>query len=364
MNPQPQRSLIADFNLLMAALIWGGNVVAMKYAITVLNPFYFNAFRFVFSVLTLAIWIAISRRTGKHQPAPMTMLRRTYIGTILIYSLLFGVFYQVAFLIGIYKTSATNTALIMSSVPMWTAIIAITFLGERLSLVSWLGLMTTFLGTMIVALDKPTDTDRLSPTATINASPIGQSIGSPIAESHAEVHGVTAFNSPALPNIDSADQSERQSAARSDAATTFWGNVIMLFCAIAWAVSTVVSRPLMRYTTPVRLAFWAIALSLPFHFLLAAWQPTDDFALQKATLRRPEILTATLYSGIFSTGIALAMWSFGVKILGASHAAIYSNLIPLIALLLGWACLSEVPTLLQIVGGAMIICGLLVMRRG
>ena len=73
---------------------------------------------------------------------------------------------------------------------------------------------------------------------------------------------------------------------------------------------------------------------------------------------------AMLYSGIFSTGIALVMWSFGVKILGASHASIYSNLIPLIALLLGWMCLNEIPTALQITGGVMIICGLLVMRRG
>lgn len=329
MTQQPQRSGIADFNLLTAALIWGGNVVAMKFAISVLNPFYFNAVRFVFSVLTLAIWIWISnryrdRRGSNSPPTDTTMPRSVYVGTILMYAILFGIFYQVAFLIGIYKTSATNTALIMSSVPMWTAIIAIVFLGERLSIVSWTGLATTFVGTMIVALDKPV-----------------------IATASAAVDATAA-----------------QSVIDSAATTTFWGNVIMLFCAIAWSVSTVVSRPLLKHITPVGLAFWAMALSLPFHFLFAAWQPTDDFAIQKTNLMRVSVLSATVYSGIFSTGVALAMWSFGVKVLGASHAAIYSNLIPLVALLLGWMCLNEVPTILQIVGGVMIICGLLVMRRG
>lgn len=322
MTQQPQRSAIADFNLLTAALIWGGNVVAMKFAISVLNPFYFNAVRFVFSVLTLAIWIGVSRRRRNAVAAPVAMRRRTYVTTILLYAVLFGIFYQVAFLIGISKTSASNTALIMASVPMWTAIIAIVFLGEQLSRVSWIGLATTFVGTMIVALDKP----------------------------------VMASGALSVAAV--------QTLAASDAATNFWGNVIMLCCAIAWSVSTVVSRPLLKYITPVGLAFWAMALSLPFHFLFAAWQPTDDFAMQKTTLFRPSVFSATVYSGIFSTGIALAMWSFGVKVLGASHAAIYSNLIPLVALLLGWMCLNEVPTWLQIVGGMMIICGLLTMRRG
>ena len=320
MMPEPKKSGLADFNLLMAAIIWGGNLIAMKFAISAVNPFYFNAVRFVFSVATLAIWIAITRRRGSQQ-TDRKMKRSVYVGTIVLYSILFGVVYQIAFLVGIYKTTATNTALIMSSVPMWTAIIAILFLGERLSAVSWAGLTTTFVGTMIVALDKP----------------------------HASLEGSSAT---------------AVAAETIAIASMFWGNLIMLFCAIAWSVSTVVSRPLLNYTTPVKLAFWGAVLSLPFHFLLAAWQPTDDFALQKEMLLRPEVIAATLYSGIFSTGIALVMWSFGVKVLGASHASIYSNLIPLIALLLGWMCLNEIPTGLQITGGVMIICGLLVMRRG
>ena len=79
---------------------------------------------------------------------------------------------------------------------------------------------------------------------------------------------------------------------------------------------------------------------------------------------QPKVASAILYSGIFSTGIALAMWSYGVKILGASHASIYGNLIPLVAMFFGWSMLGEIPTNFQWIGGGMIVSGLLTMRRG
>ena len=307
MTEKQQPNLAADLNLLAAALIWGLNVVAMKFAISLLNPFWFNALRFVFSVLALAIWIAIShkrRDQTDHSVPKSDISRKRYVGTIVVYAVLFGLVYQVAFLMGIFRTSASNTALIMASTPMWTAFIAIIFLKERLSPISWFGLAITFAGTTIVALDKPvTDT----------------------AES-----------------------------------ATLVGNAIMLFCALSWSASTVISRPVLKHISPVELTFWGMGLALPFHIGIAFMQPDVDLAVAW----RPEVTSAILYCGIFSTGIALAMWSYGVKILGASHASIYGNLIPLVAMFFGWLILSEVPTTFQWIGGGMIVSGLLTMRRG
>ncbi len=307
MTEKQQPNITADLNLLAAALIWGLNVVAMKFAISLLNPFWFNALRFVLSVLTLAIWIVLQRRRSariKHVTPVSPISRKRYFGTIIVYAVLFGLIYQVAFLIGIFNTSASNTALIMASTPMWTAFIAIIFLKEHLSGVSWLGLAITFAGTMIVALDKP------------------------------EIDGA--------------------------ASATLLGNVIMLFCALSWSASTVISRPVLKYISPVELTFWGMGLALPFHILIAFFQSEVDVSI----LWQPKVVSAICYCGIFSTGIALAMWSYGVKILGASHASIYSNLIPLVAMFFGWLMLSETPTTFQWIGGGMIVSGLLTMRRG
>jgi len=210
----------------------------------------------------------------------------------------------VAFLLGIFNTSASNAALIMASTPMWTALIAIIFLKERLSAISWFGLVITFAGTMIVALDKP--------------------------------------------------------GADAETSATLVGNGVMLFCALSWSASTVISRPVLKYISPVELTFWGMGLALPFHFLIAFFQPEVDMAI----VWQPKVTSAILYCGIFSTGIALAMWSYGVKILGASHASIYGNLIPLVAMFFGWLMLGEIPTTFQWIGGGMIVSGLLTMRRG
>ena len=307
MPEKQQPSLTADSSLLVAAVIWGLNVVVMKFAIGLLNPFWFNPLRFVFSALTLAIWIAINRkrssRSSLDAPQPDTSKKR-YIGTIIVYAVLFGLIYQVAFLIGIFNTSASNTALIMASTPMWTALIANLFLKERLSPISWFGLAVTLAGTMIVALEKP--------------------------------------------------------GAGAATSATLLGNAIMLFCALSWSASTVISRPVLEYVSPVELTFWGMSLALPFHFLIAFFQTDVDLEI----VWQPKVASAIVYCGVFSTGIALAMWSYGVKILGASHASIYGNLIPLVAMFFSWTLLSEIPTLLQLVGGGLIVSGLITMRRG
>ena len=56
------------------------------------------------------------------------------------------------------------------------------------------------------------------------------------------------------------------------------------------------------------------------------------------------------------------MWNVGVRQVGPSHAAGFQNLVPIIALITSWLLLGEVPLLLQILGGILIIAGLVVMR--
>jgi drug/metabolite transporter (DMT)-like permease len=218
------------------------------------------------------------------------------------FSILTGAIYQIAFAMGMARTTAGNTALIMSSIPMWTAIISVTFVRERLGRLAWVGLTVTFVGTAIVTLQKV---------------------------------GVTVTTGNVV------------------------GNFIVLFAALAWAVGSVISRPILRFVSPIKLAFLATLGTLPIHFLAA-----------RASLN-PESITAIewstwfciLYSGIFSTGLAYAMWNYGVQQLGASHAAVFQNLVPLVALACSWLVLGEVVTTVQAIGGMMIIIGLIVVRR-
>lgn len=288
---------LADLSLISVALMWGINIPIMKYALGLIDPFCFNAFRLSISavVLGLCVWWEMrgtSRSSG----------RKSYF-RIACFALLSGFVYQYLFVVGIFRTTGGNTALIMSSMPMWTAVLAFFFIRERLSLVAWFGLLITFVGTLIVTLQK----------GDLNSS-----------------------------------------------ASLLWGNLIVLTAALAWAAATVMSRPVLKSISPIALAFIASATTLPLHIAVAAPHLREGIL----ALKDPVVIGCLVYSGVFSTGISYAMWHYGVRQVGASHAATYQNLIPIVALAGGWMFLQESLLLGQIFGGLLIISGLIFMRRG
>lgn len=287
---------LADLSLISVALMWGINIPIMKYALGLIDPFCFNAFRLSISavVLGLCAWWEMrgtSRSSG----------RKPYF-RIACFALLSGFVYQYLFVVGIFRTTGGNTALIMSSMPMWTAVLAFFFIRERLSLIAWFGLLITLVGTVIVTLQK----------GDLNSS-----------------------------------------------GSLLWGNLIVLAAALAWAAATVMSRPVLQSISPIALAFIASATTLPLHIAVA----TPHLGEGILALKDPVVIGCLVYSGVFSTGISYAMWHYGVRQVGASHAATYQNLIPIVALAGGWLFLQESLLLGQIVGGFLIIAGLVFMRR-
>jgi len=71
---------------------------------------------------------------------------------------------------------------------------------------------------------------------------------------------------------------------------------------------------------------------------------------------------ALFYSSVISMGVAYLFWYRGLRVLGASRTSVYSNLQPIVALLVAWAFLNETPTIFQGVGAATIIAGVFLTR--
>lgn len=295
----------ADFNLLAVAVLWGINAPVMKYGITQVDPFVFNALRLTVSVIALWFCMEFENRFLKSRSVKQSSWpgsKGQYILAVLGFAILSGAIYQITFLTGIFRTSAGNTALIMSSCPMWTAAFAVITTRDRLPRSAWLGLALTFAGTVLVILQK----------GEINAS-----------------------------------------------AATQAGNLIVLLAAFAWSFASVVSRPLLNYVSAIRLAFFSVMLTLPVHWWLSMQHLQQDFN----AAFEPWTFMSILFSGFFSTGVAYAMWNYGVQKIGAPHAAIYQNVIPLVAVISSWWLIGEIPLSLQIWGGVLIIGGLVIMRR-
>ena len=291
----------ADFNLFSVAVLWGINAPIMKYGISQIDPFVFNGFRL--SVSAVALYFCMLFESRRNRDKPAVERHPHLVWWVIGFGFLSGAIYQITFLTGIFRTTAGNTALIMSSCPMWTAGLAVMATSERLSRAAWLGLTLTLAGTLLVIA---------------------------------------------------------QQGEFSASGANLVGNLIVLVAALAWAISSVVSKPLLNHISAIRLAFFSIIVTLPLHWLLAVPKLQSDFA----AAFEPWTIASILFSGVFSTGVAYAMWNYGVQKLGAPHAAIYQNVIPLVAVISAWWMIGETPLSFQILGGALIIGGLVLMRRG
>jgi drug/metabolite transporter (DMT)-like permease len=279
------------------AIIWGINVPVMKAGLSEMHPFLFNAVRLSLSALALGIIDRIERGDR-----PKTRVAWT---TVLWYGLLSSLIYQVLFLWGMNATTASNTALIIASGPLWAAVFSALYRLEKPTARSNISLAIAFTGTLLVTASG--------------------SVG------------------------------ERDTAAGPN---ELWGNLAILASMMTFAWTTVISKPILEVVPATRLAFLSVLVSLPGHWILAT--PFLGFTEPA----RPGLLGFSLfYSGVLSTGVAYALWNRSVRTIGPARTATFSYLVPVVALAVAWSFLDENPTGLQMIGGALVILGLASRRR-
>lgn len=141
---------------------------------------------------------------------------------------------------------------------------------------------------------------------------------------------------------------------------TIRGDALMIGAALLWSVYTVGSSRYVRKYGAIRVTAWTLWIGTPF--LVAAGAPALA-ATSWATLP-PWVWGGVVYAGVFSVGLAYLLWYRGVKRLGNSRTALYSNLVPVAALLTAWLWLHEVPTGLQLAGATVILAGISLARWG
>ena len=71
---------------------------------------------------------------------------------------------------------------------------------------------------------------------------------------------------------------------------------------------------------------------------------------------------AITYSALGALVLAYYFWYRGVRILGPTRTSMYSNLQPIVAVLVAWPMLGEQPTRFQGIGAVCIMSGLLLTR--
>jgi drug/metabolite transporter (DMT)-like permease len=204
--------------------------------------------------------------------------------------------YHTALNYGELTVSSGPAAVVVNTAPLFTALLATVFLGERLKVLGWVGMVVSFGGAVLIGL--------------------GEGGGVGLAP----------------------------------------GMFLILISAVSVSVYLVLQKPyLAKYGALAFTSYtiWAGTLfSLVFLPGLLAQLPQ---ASSGATL-------SALYLGVFPTALAYVTYARAMSRLPASRGASYLYLVAPTAFLVAWIWLGEVPTLLSVLGAAVVLAGVTVVN--
>ncbi|HUW95941.1 MAG TPA: EamA family transporter [Anaerolineae bacterium] len=283
-----------DLLVLSVVLIWAASFSVVKYALREMGPLAFSSVRFGSASGILLIWAWVTE--GKP-----VIRREDWLRTILVGLTAVGV-YQAFFAVGLKYTTASNSSLMLATIPAWTAMFAVAAGQERIAPLQIMGLCMSFVG---VAL-------------TIRGGGAGFQL---------------AWDS-----------------VRGDAMT--------LVAAALSGASAVLSRRLLARYSPLRMM--SVSMLCGSLFLVVVSLP-EMVAQQWAHISWGTWL-ALAFSAVPAAAVAYVIWFKSIGEIGASRTVIYNNLIPPVAILIALTTLGERLTALQALGAAIVLGGVVLTR--
>jgi drug/metabolite transporter (DMT)-like permease len=281
--------------LLVVVLIWAANAPLVKFGICGMAIVIFNSIRFLIAGVTLAA-IHFSRSSWKHVTG-IDWLKLIGLGMIA------HVLYQTAFLFGLKNTTVGNSAIILSTSPLWTVFLNSIIHKERVPPQAWSGTGVSLLGIILIVIGT----------------------GSTLS-----------FGGDAL-----------------------LGDVLSLTAALLWALSTTLQKSFLKIYSATQLSVVLVSVGAIAWALLAVPTGLD--------LRWGAIgagyYAAAVGSGTLSTGASTVLWATGIKKLGPRRTANFNNLVPILAFLFAYLSRGEKIFPLQILGAGITLVGVWLARR-
>lgn len=129
------------------------------------------------------------------------------------------------------------------------------------------------------------------------------------------------------------------------------GVAALFVAALAWSVNIIVQKPLLTRYGALELtayASWIGTLGL---------LPFLPSLVRQMRAAPPAATLGVVYLGLFPAALANVTWAFTLSRFRASRATSFLYLIPVLAHLVAWAWLGELPGTLTVAGGALALAG-------
>lgn len=136
------------------------------------------------------------------------------------------------------------------------------------------------------------------------------------------------------------------------------GALLVLFAMSLWTWYSVMAQRWLAGWSQVRIAAFTSSAGVLVMMACCALGAAVGLVGTKADFSTPSLLMVA-YLAITSNGAALVLWSNGVKVLGVSVASLFSNTIPVVAVVISFVIFDRPPLPLELVGGAIVIAGVL-----
>lgn len=280
--------------LTLTALLWGGTFIAGRVAAQALPPYTAASGRYAVAVACLML-LAVRTEGGLPRLTRSQALTTAGLG-------LTGIFlYNVFFMGALAEMPAGRTALFVSLNPITTALLAALIFREKLGPVRWAGVLIALLGALIVITR-------------------GDLIG-----------------------------------AASDLAHAFArGEIFMSLAVLSWASYTLISRTAMQSLEPLTATCYSALWGLGFLLIGAG---TEWSEVNWSALLDWRVAMSLVYLGALGNVFAFIWYYEGIREIGPSRTAVFTNLVPAFAVLLSALILGEDILMSMVVGGVISILG-------
>jgi drug/metabolite transporter (DMT)-like permease len=287
---------VATIKALFAVIVWGASFVATKITLQYIDPTALVWIRFAMGVVILGLAVGLEKQ--------FTLPKGKDWGYFALLGFLGITFHQWLQSTGLLTAQATTTAWIITSTPIFIALLGFLILKERLAWYQVTGIILAAFGVLLVV------------TKGNLSSLIDGRFGTP-------------------------------------------GDFLVMISAINWAVFSTLSRPGLKKHSATLMMFYVMSFGWIFTSILFFATP----GIRQITVIPWEGWVAILFLGILCSGVAYIFWYDALKFLPVAQTGAFLYLEPIITVIVAALVIREQIVLATLTGGIIILIGVWLVNR-